>query len=98
MEFQYVSAKTKELLELDNRYCAGGLDPLPAFMSRAKGVKLWVPYSTLRSPGNDTLLTNVQDVDGKEYLDFVCMFGAVNQGHSHPKIVDAVVKQVQEGI
>lgn len=35
-------------------------------------------------------------MDGKECLDFVCMFGAVNQGHSHPRIVEAVVEQVSE--
>lgn len=34
-------------------------------------------------------------MDGKEYLDFVCMFGAVNQGHSHPKIIEAVIEQVR---
>jgi len=37
----------------------------------------------------------IYDVDGKEYLDFVCMFGAVNQGHIHPRIVEAVVEQVR---
>lgn len=37
-----------------------------------------------------------KDVDGKEYLDFICMFNAVNQGHSHPTIIEAVMKQMQE--
>merc|ERR1711939_391582 len=35
------------------------------------------------------------DVDGKSYLDFICQFSACNQGHCHPKIVDAIVKQAQ---
>ena len=38
-----------------------------------------------------------KDVDGKEYIDFTCMLGVVNQGHSHPRILEAVTKQLQEG-
>jgi len=29
----------------------------------------------------------VWDVDGKKYFDFLSAYSAVNQGHSHPKIV-----------
>jgi len=42
MEYRYISSRSKELLELENQYSAGGLDPLPAFISRGKGVKIWV--------------------------------------------------------
>lgn len=35
----------------------------------------------------------VWDVDGKRYFDFLSAYSAVNQGHCHPKIVDAMVKQ-----
>jgi ornithine--oxo-acid transaminase len=38
----------------------------------------------------------VWDVDGKKYFDFLSAYSAVNQGHSHPKIVDAMVKQAQK--
>ena len=38
-----------------------------------------------------------KDVDGKEYIDFTCMLGVVNQGHSHPRILEAVTKQLQDG-
>ena len=34
------------------------------------------------------------DDDGREYLDFVSGIGAVNLGHSHPAVVDAVREQV----
>ena len=37
----------------------------------------------------------VWDVDGKRYYDFLSAYSAVNQGHCHPKIVDAMVKQAQ---
>lgn len=38
----------------------------------------------------------VWDVEGKKYYDFLSAYSAVNQGHSHPKIVDALVEQSQK--
>ena len=35
----------------------------------------------------------VWDVEGKKYLDFLAAYSAVNQGHCHPKIVEALVEQ-----
>jgi hypothetical protein len=35
------------------------------------------------------------DVDGKQYYDFLSAYSAVNQGHCHPRIVDALVQQAQ---
>jgi ornithine--oxo-acid transaminase len=37
----------------------------------------------------------VWDVDGKKYYDFLSAYSAVNQGHCHPKIVNALIKQSQ---
>ena len=37
----------------------------------------------------------VWDVEGKEYYDFLSAYSAVNQGHCHPKIVNALVEQAQ---
>jgi ornithine--oxo-acid transaminase len=37
----------------------------------------------------------VWDIDGKKYFDFLSAYSAVNQGHCHPKIVGAMVKQAQ---
>ena len=34
------------------------------------------------------------DDDGREYLDFVAGIGAVNLGHSHPAVVEAVREQI----
>lgn len=36
------------------------------------------------------------DVDGKKYLDFLSAYSAVNQGHCHPKIVEALVTQAKK--
>ncbi len=38
----------------------------------------------------------VWDVEGEKYYDFLSAYSAVNQGHSHPKIVDALVQQAQK--
>jgi ornithine--oxo-acid transaminase len=38
----------------------------------------------------------VWDVEGKEYFDFLSAYSAVNQGHCHPKIVDALTEQAQK--
>jgi ornithine--oxo-acid transaminase len=37
----------------------------------------------------------VWDVDGKRYYDFLSAYSAVNQGHCHPKIVNAMIEQAQ---
>ncbi len=35
----------------------------------------------------------VWDVEGKKYFDFLSGYSAINQGHCHPKIIDALVEQ-----
>ncbi|MFO7680243.1 MAG: ornithine--oxo-acid transaminase [Chloroflexota bacterium] len=37
----------------------------------------------------------VYDVDGRKYLDCLSAYSAVNQGHCHPKIMQAAVDQMQ---
>ena len=36
---------------------------------------------------------HVWDVEGKQYYDFLSAYSAVNQGHCHPKILEALHKQ-----
>jgi len=38
----------------------------------------------------------VWDVEGKRYYDFLSAYSAVNQGHCHPKIVEALITQAQK--
>ncbi len=35
------------------------------------------------------------DVEGKKYFDFLSAYSAVNQGHCHPRIIDALKKQAE---
>ena len=38
----------------------------------------------------------VWDVEGNEYFDFLSAYSAVNQGHSHPKIIAALIEQTKK--
>jgi len=38
----------------------------------------------------------VWDVEGKKYLDFLSAYSAVNQGHCHPKIINALTEQANK--
>ncbi|KJS06394.1 MAG: ornithine--oxo-acid aminotransferase [Flavobacteriales bacterium BRH_c54] len=38
----------------------------------------------------------VWDVEGKKYYDFLSAYSAVNQGHCHPKIINALTEQAKE--
>ena len=38
---------------------------------------------------------HVWDLEDKKYFDFLSAYSAVNQGHCHPKIVDAMIQQAQ---
>ena len=36
---------------------------------------------------------DVWDIEGRHYYDFLSAYSAVNQGHCHPKIVEALTEQ-----
>ena len=38
----------------------------------------------------------VWDVEGKRYFDFLSAYSAVNQGHCHPRIIQALTQQAQK--
>ncbi|MFM7662039.1 MAG: ornithine--oxo-acid transaminase [Bacteroidota bacterium] len=35
------------------------------------------------------------DIEGKKYFDFLSAYSAVNQGHCHPRIIDAMIDQAK---
>jgi len=39
---------------------------------------------------------NVWDVEGKQYYDFLSAYSAVNQGHSHPRIINKLKEQADK--
>ncbi|MGD9487799.1 MAG: ornithine--oxo-acid transaminase [Calditrichaceae bacterium] len=38
----------------------------------------------------------VTDVEGKKYMDFLSAYSAVNQGHCHPRIMEAAAEQLKK--
>lgn len=61
------------------------------------------PVRACRSVGCDPLFiksasgARVTDVDGNEYIDFVCSWGPMIGGHAHPDIVSAVKETAEYG-
>lgn len=39
----------------------------------------------------------IRDVDGREYIDFMCSWGPIVLGHRHPAVEDAVRRQLARG-
>jgi ornithine--oxo-acid transaminase len=39
---------------------------------------------------------HLYDVDGRRYFDFLSAYSAVNQGHCHPRIINALIRQASE--
>ena len=56
------------------------------------GAHNYHPIDVVIAEGKGVL---VWDVEGKCYYDFLSAYSAVNQGHCHPQIIDALVEQAQ---
>ena len=56
------------------------------------GAHNYHPLPVVLSKGEGTF---VWDVEGKKYYDFLSAYSAVNQGHCHPRILDALTEQAQ---
>ena len=61
------------------------------------------PVRAFKSVGGDPLFiqrgqgSKIYDVDGNEYIDYVCSWGPLILGHSHPNVVAALVGQAGNG-
>jgi len=70
------------------KYIPGGVNsPVRAF--RAVGGQ---PFFVNKAKG-----ARVWDVDGNEYIDYVCTWGPAILGHAHPKIISAVKNAAEQG-
>ncbi|HEB50313.1 MAG TPA: glutamate-1-semialdehyde-2,1-aminomutase [Desulfobulbus sp.] len=61
------------------------------------------PVRACRSVGCDPLFVRkaggcmVTDVDGNEFIDFVCSWGPMILGHAHPEVIDAICATAADG-
>ncbi len=59
----------------------------------AYGANNYDPLDVVCAKGEGVWLT---DVDGNRYMDFLAAYSAVNQGHNHPKIAEAMIEQINK--
>ncbi|MGH9692314.1 MAG: glutamate-1-semialdehyde 2,1-aminomutase [Candidatus Acidiferrales bacterium] len=80
--------RSAELFERAKKILVGGVDsPVRAF--RAVG---GTPLVIERASGS-----RLWDADGREYIDYVCSWGALILGHAHPDVVAGVADQAKRG-
>ncbi|MBI4640774.1 MAG: glutamate-1-semialdehyde 2,1-aminomutase [Candidatus Tectomicrobia bacterium] len=79
---------SKALFEEAQRYIPGGVNsPVRAFRAVGK-----TPLFIERALGS-----KIYDIEGKEYIDYVCSWGPLILGHAHPRIVNAVQQVAAKG-
>ncbi|MBI4187459.1 MAG: glutamate-1-semialdehyde 2,1-aminomutase [Chloroflexi bacterium] len=80
--------RSRELFLDARRYLPGGVDsPVRAF--KAVG---GTPPFIARGRGS-----KIYDVDGNEFIDYVCSWGPLILGHTHPQVVEALKQAVERG-
>ena len=62
--------------------------------SPSRGAAVYSPGPVMLERGQGS---RVWDVDGNEYVDFMMSFGALIQGHAHPKLVEVVTEAMAKG-
>lgn len=87
------SGKSRQVFDKEEKYGAHNYHPLPVALCRSEGKNDFISF--LQSFLSIIFFSGVYvwDVEGKKYLDFLSAYSAVNQGHNHPRIVEALVKQ-----
>ncbi len=79
----------QELFERAQKFIPGGVNsPVRAFRSVGG-----TPRFLTRGKG-----PRVWDVEGKEYIDYVCSWGPLLHGHAHPSVIRAVQASVERGL
>jgi glutamate-1-semialdehyde 2,1-aminomutase len=80
--------RSEELFREAQHYLPGGVDsPVRAF--KAVG---GIPPFIVKGQGS-----RIYDADGNEFIDYVCSWGPLILGHSHPKVVEALKRVVERG-
>lgn len=85
---EMTTERSQQLYTCAQRFMPAGVNsPVRAF--RAVG---GIPFYIASAKG--AVLT---DVDGNRYIDYVCSWGALVLGHSHPSVVKAIKKASEKG-
>ncbi len=80
--------RSQELFQEAQRYLPGGVNsPVRAFTA-VGATPLFI------AKGQDS---KIYDVDDNEFIDYVCSWGPLILGHSHPQVVEALKRRVERG-
>ena len=80
--------KSKKLFADAQKYLPGGVDsPVRAYKSVGG-----TPPFIAKAKGS-----RIYDVDGNEFIDFVCSWGPMIAGHAHPQVIAAIQKAAELG-
>ena len=79
---------SQEWYERAQKYLIEGVN------SPSRGSAVYGPCPIVLERGQGS---QVWDIDGNQYTDFMMSFGALIQGHAHPAIVEAVYQAMAEG-
>lgn len=81
--------KSEELFEKSKQRIPGGVNsPVRAFQSVGG-----TPVFVKKAKGS-----HIVDVDGNEYIDYVCSWGPGILGHAHKTVIEAVQKACEDGL
>jgi len=81
-EYKARTKKSAEWFEVASRHLPGGV---------TGNVKFYPPYPVYLKKAKGS---HVWDLDGNEYIDYMLCFGPLILGHGHPKVIDAIRKQL----
>lgn len=81
-EYKAKTKKSAERFELAQRHLPGGV---------TGNVKFYSPYPIYAKKARGS---HLWDLDGNEYIDYMLCFGPLIVGHGHPRVVDAIKKQI----
>jgi glutamate-1-semialdehyde 2,1-aminomutase len=82
------TSKSEQLFKQAQKYMPGGVNsPVRAFKSVGMN-----PLMIKNAQGS-----KIYDVDGNQFIDYVCSWGPLILGHSHPQVVKAICAAAQAG-
>src|SRR3989337_1882599 len=77
--------RSEELFERAKRLIPGGVN---------SPVRAYQPYPVVTKSASGS---RIVDVDGNEYIDYCLGYGPLILGHAHPKVIEAVKAQLEDG-
>ncbi len=83
-----LNKRSSELFEKAKQYIPGGVNsPVRAFKSVGMN-----PAFIKKASGS-----KIFDIDGNEYIDYVCSWGPMILGHANPEVTEEIIRAVHDG-